>query len=136
MKYINYIYYCAYRVVLKTRPDVAHVWAIIFLPSSVSMHSAAIHLILTKVFDVSKTEAHQWKVAGLIVYAIMITMSFWYYCINNNGRKVVARFGYLENTSKPAWIGFIMFLEMLLLPLLVAVSIKIVHIFAYLLRIK
>jgi len=121
MKIINYIFYCTYRFVLKTPNknnalDVAGV----LTPYIFVMHGVAIYCTL--LFFLNRRDLINGTSTSIMVFIFfaLVAMSCFYYVIKKNDKKVLKQFNNLNNSSKPTWIGFFLFIETLLLGFIVA----------------
>jgi hypothetical protein len=118
MEWIDYVYYCIYRFVLKT-PDRsgAEVWPIVFLALALWIHGLTVYFVFTQVTGMEIATSAVLKKIGVGAMILTMLFFFWRYVIQENSARVISSFEKRGNERKYARVGMIMFIETLLLPL-------------------
>jgi hypothetical protein len=120
MKWANHIYYCIYRLVLKTpTPSYADAWPIAFLALTLWIHALTVYYIITRFADVGMASSALGKRIGLSVMVLSMMFFFWHYVLRGNGARVIDSFSNLGDERKYARIGLILFVETMLLPFII-----------------
>jgi hypothetical protein len=118
MTWVNYIYYCIYRFILKTPArSNADVWPIVFLALTICTHAISVYFVLTLFTHTRMDPTGRIKVIGIISMVILMLFFFVHYTARGNGVRVIRSFDKLGNNRNYARMGAFMFVETTLLPL-------------------
>ena len=118
VNWVDYIYYCIYRFVLRTpAKSYADAWPIVFLALTLCVHVLTVYFLVTLLTGTEVAHSAQAKGVSLAAFFLLTVMFFWHYAVKGHGSQVISSFEEHGIDAKYWRAGAIMFLETLLLPL-------------------
>jgi uncharacterized BrkB/YihY/UPF0761 family membrane protein len=118
LRLLDYIYYCLYRLVLKTpiRAD-ADAWPGVFLAMIIWIHGLTIYFFYTLVAGLPFGWNTNLKLICVVGMVITLALLCWYYVWLENAGRVIREYEKHGKDKKYARLGAVMFIETALLPL-------------------